>query len=102
MLAGLTADPARPVSPFIYFNGKISLAIPQQALLFSERFSLLGCRFQKLAPYLVEFVSSRDKLALDRISFAVECLLHLAQAEPNCYALPSPGLAIQMSTLIVA
>ncbi len=102
MLAGLAADPTPTVPPFIYFPSKISLAIPQYALFFSERFSLLGRRLQELAPNLVEFIAYGNEFTLDRIRFTIECLLHLAQAESNRYALPSPIVAVQMRTLIVA
>jgi hypothetical protein len=100
MLARLTADTPGTVAPLVYFGSQLPLAFTQYALLFSKRFSLLGCRLQKLTPDLVEFITSCDEFPLDRISLAVESLLHLAQANPYRYTLPSPE--VMMSILIVA
>jgi hypothetical protein len=101
MLAGLACDPTRTIAPFVDLPRQISLAIPQYALLFSELFPLFGLRFQELTSDLFKFISGSDELTLDRVCLAVECLLHLAQAEPNRYAVPSLALVIQNSIFLI-
>lgn len=90
VLAGLAANGARAVSPFVDLRRQVALAIAQKALFTSERFYLCRTGFEELAADLIEFVACGDEFALNRIRLAVERLLHLAQAEPYHDALPFP------------
>ena len=70
-------------------------------MFFPQRFPLIGLDIEELTRNFVELITGSDEFTLDRISFAIECLLDLLQAEAECYAIPSLALFVQIIDLKV-